>query len=445
MMRRCVVLWFLLLVSGCSTSRSVRLDTGRDTFLVIPREEAGSRPREAELTTDEFKGSLRELARDVRSFRHPTHEARQRFGVPSRGGVYRYEPRGHRLIPQATGDDGPHLLASYADEELTQAYGQWCSRKKQPGDCLRLLDEGPVLASDGKYTLAMAIAMDSVWDETAEALADMTHPQALMATVTSAVSVYLLLWTLPEPVSKGLAALLTATAIAYLGVDTVWRLLDGWLVLVREVDQATTFAQLSTAGETYGEVLGENAARIFVMLATTAIGNTAGLAAKSTRLPGSAQAALNVEVQAGYQFAALGSVKSVAMTAEGFAIALAPHAVAMAARETATSRTQKHHLATNKNEISTARGGPWTPEFRRIFKRAGMELKDPDNIVQVQGHKGPHPRAYHQAVHDRLINATEGCRTMESCRKALTTALKELAEEVSTPGTKLHRLLTRAM
>ncbi len=74
-----------------------------------------------------------------------------------------------------------------------------------------------------------------------------------------------------------------------------------------------------------------------------------------------------------------------------------------------------------------------------------MELKDPENIVQVQGHKGPHPRAYHQAVHDRLINATEGCRTLASCRQALTTALRELAEEVSTPGTMLHKLLTRAM
>src|SRR3712207_7872183 len=33
-----------------------------------------------------------------------------------------------------------------------------------------------------------------------------------------------------------------------------------------------------------------------------------------------------------------------------------------------------HHLATNKNSVSTARGGPWTPRFRRIFKKAGMEL-----------------------------------------------------------------------
>ncbi|AKQ70165.1 putative lipoprotein [Myxococcus hansupus] len=398
------------------------------------------------LDAEVFEAAVASLARDVMPSLHPLRDARRRFGVPDRSGVYAYERRGQRLIPLEERSDGPRLLENYADEELTRAYGQWCARRRHAGDCLRLLDEGPLLASDGKYTLAMAIAMDSVWDETAEALRGMADPQALMATMTASVSMYLLLWALPEPVSKGVAALVTAAAIAYLGVDTVWRLLDGWMALVRQVDRATTFAQLSAAGDAYGEVLGESAARIFVLLATAAVGNTAGLVARSSRLPGSAQAALNAEAQAGYRYAVLGAVESVSMTAEGFAIVLAPHAVAMAARGTSgASRTEKHHIATNKNDVSTLRGGPWTPEFRRIFKRAGMELKDPENIVQVRGHKGPHSRAYHQAVHDRLINATEGCRTMESCRKALTTALREMAEEVATPGTKLHKLLTRAM
>jgi hypothetical protein len=239
------------------------------------------------------------------------------------------------------------------------------------------------------------------------------------------------------------AATLTALAIAYLGVDTVWRLIDGWLTLVREVDGATTFEQLSEAGEAYGEVLGENAARVFVMLATAVIGNTAGLAAKSAGLPGSAQAALAVESQAGFQYAAVGSVQSVAMTAEGFTIALAPNALAMAERGQGDGRRQSHHLATNKNSISTARGGPWTPRFRDIFRKAGMELDDAENIVDVPGHKGPHPREYHEVVLRRLREATATCRTVEACRKALISALKDLAEEVATKGTKLNTLVTR--
>jgi hypothetical protein len=155
-----VAVWLLVVVSGCSASRQVRLDVGQDSLAVTPREEEGAGLAEAEVEDDEFEAALVELARDVRPFRSPLKEARALFGVPERGGVYWYEHRTGRL---SAGSDGPHLLESYADEELTRAYGQWCSRKKQPGDCLRLLDEGPLLASDGKYTLALAIAMDSVW------------------------------------------------------------------------------------------------------------------------------------------------------------------------------------------------------------------------------------------------------------------------------------------
>ncbi len=441
-MRLSWILLLLLIGPACSTVRVVRLDTG-DVAPIIhtPRDAEGA--NSVELDDEVFEAAVVSLARDVRPSLHPLRDARHRFGVPDRSGVYVYERRGQRLIPVEERADGPRLLMAYADERLTRDYGQWCARKRQPGDCLRLLDEGPLLASDGKYTLAMAIAMDSVWDETVEALRDMADPQAVMATVTAAVSMYLLLWALPEPVSKGVAALVTATAIAHLGVDTVWRLLDGWVALVRQVDRATTFAQLSDAGEAYGEVLGENAARIFVMLATAAIGNTAGLAAKAPGLPGSSQAALTVEAQAGYRYAALGRVEFVAMTADGFTVALAPHAVAMTAGGAdGASRTQRHHIATNKNEVSTARGGPWTPRFKAIFRRAGMELKDPENIVPVPAHRGPHPREYHEQVLFTLEEATSTCRGVVQCREALTRALNRLAREVSTPGTRLNTLVT---
>ncbi|NVJ22297.1 AHH domain-containing protein [Myxococcus sp. AM011] len=446
MKARWVVWLFLALASvGCSAARVVRLETANEPTLVhtpIIEDDAGP----VELDGDEFEEAVAVLARDVRVFTNPLREARQLFGVPERSAVYQYESRGPRLIPLKEDDssEGLRLLESYADEELTQSYGKWCARKDQPGDCLHLLAEGPLLASDGKYSLAMAIAMSSVWEETAEALEDMADPQALLATVTASVSMYMLLWTLPEPFSKGLASLLTASAIAYLGVDTVWRILNGWISLVRQVDRATNFAQLSEAGEAYGEVLGENAARIFVMLATAAIGGTLGLTAKASGLPGSAQAALAVETQAGYRFVAIGGVRSVALTAEGFTIALAPNAVAMAARGMSDGPTENHHLATNKNSVSKARGGPWTPKFEKIFRKAGMELDDVENIVSLQGHKGPHPQEYHDLVHERLYGATLHCRKVSECREVLTRALNRLAVEVRTPGTRLNQLLTKS-
>ena len=72
------------------------------------------------------------------------------------------------------------------------------------------------------------------------------------------------------------------------------------------------------------------------------------------------------------------------------------------------SKKPIHHLATNKNFISTARGGPWSPRFEAMFKKAGMSLDNDANKIAVPGHRGPHPQAYHEAVFRRLSGATEG-------------------------------------
>jgi hypothetical protein len=117
----------------------------------------------------------------------------------------------------------------------------------------------------------------------------------------------------------------------------VWRLIDGWLVLMKEVDKATTFDGLYASGEKFGDTMGEKAARAFIMLGTVALGNTAsGMAATLPKLPGAGQAAVVAETQLGIRFTApaLAQVESVAITTEGVTIALAPNAVAMAARDT---------------------------------------------------------------------------------------------------------------
>src|SRR5690606_3794405 len=100
------------------------------------------------------------------------------------------------------------------------------------------------LNGDGKYALAMALAMDSVWDEAAEALEDMVDPHAALLTVVSAGTVYFMLWVLPEPVTKLAATGLTLGLVGYLGLETVGGLMGGWVRLVEEVDGATTFEEL---------------------------------------------------------------------------------------------------------------------------------------------------------------------------------------------------------
>jgi len=98
-----------------------------------------------------------------------------------------------------------------------------------------------------------------------------------------------LLWTVPEPATKGVAAVLTVSLIIYVGVDTFWGLIQGFRHLMAEADRAVTFDELRDAGERFGKVMGRNAARAFVMLATAAIGSTgATLGAKLPALPGTA-------------------------------------------------------------------------------------------------------------------------------------------------------------
>src|SRR5262245_2854144 len=102
----------------------------------------------------------------------------------------------------------------------------------------------------------------------------------------------------------------------------------------------------------------------------------------------------------------------------------------------------EHHIATNKNWLSTARGGPWSPRFQKIFEKAGMTLEDAANKVRIPGHQGPHPEAYHQAIYDRLIAATSGLNG-QAYKERLIQELEKIAIEASTPGSPLNKLLTK--
>jgi hypothetical protein len=331
-MLRWAVLLLVAALVGCSTTKKVvRLDTGQGEPIVhVPRSEVGP----VGVDEEQFKRAIAEHSPFVPAVERPLEHARQLFGVPERSGWFRYEGRSRRLIPSEPGSH-KNLRLLPEDEELKRSYLLWCERTWGGGDCLRLLVDKPFLDGDAKYALAMAIAQSKVLGAMKEELARLVSPQAVMATVVGGLTMYAILLALPEPVSKGVAALMTLGAMAYLGWDTVWRLIDGWLVLMKEVDKATTFDAIYASGEKFGDTMGEKAARAFVMLATVAVGNTAsGMAATLPRLPGAGQAAVVAEAQLNIRFTApaLAQVESVALSSEGVTIALAPNAVAMTAR-----------------------------------------------------------------------------------------------------------------
>ena len=266
------------------------------------------------------------------------------------------------------------------------------------------------------------------------------------------MAIYAAMWLAPEPVfSKGLATVITANFVCYIGVDTFWTLIQGFRRMVEELDHATSFAAIREAGRKYGKVMGKNAARAFALLLAAAIGQTAAsFSAKVPTLPGSAQASAAGAARVGIRLTEVAQVEAVTVTAEAVTIALAPNAVASTAeglRGAASSPVDaegpEHHIATDKWTDATHSGGPWTPKFQKIFDRAGMSLNDPANKVRVRGHVGPHPQEYHEEVLDRLRDAIKGCRSMQQCSEALTAELERLAKQISTEGTSLNKLVTR--
>jgi hypothetical protein len=329
-MKLCCTAVLMVLLVGCGTaSRVVRLDTGRtDTLIFTPRSSA----EPVELDDVEFAEAVAKLARDTRPPARLQEAARRLFEVEARSGSYTYETSSRRIAPH---EPGEHLEgeSTTAEVELTRAYLRWCERTGRPGDCLRLLTESPIVNGDGRFALALALAKGAVLDEMLEAFKDMANPHAMVAAVLWTWTTYMVLVSLPDvTISKGLAAVMTATLISYVGVDTFWGLVVGFKRLMDESDRATTFNELREAGERYGKVMGRNTARAFAMLAMAAMGNTApGLAAKVPKLPGSMQAAVQAETQVGIRFAAVGEVETVVVSAESVTIAIAPGAVAMTA------------------------------------------------------------------------------------------------------------------
>jgi hypothetical protein len=446
-LHRTVALLLLTLATGCASGRVVRLEAEGAAPLVLTAR--ADETASVELERGEFKEAMSKLAQGLRAPANPHRAARQLFEVDARSGSYLFNSRTRQVMSLDDSTLEPDALP--AEVELTRAYLRWCERTGRKGDCLRLLVEGPTITGDGRYALAMAFAQGVVLDEMLDAFKDMADPQAVVSAALWTVTLYLVLWTVPEPISKGLAAVMTATAVAYLGVDTFWTLMEGFKRLVEMADRATTLDELRVAGERYGKVMGKNAARAFALLATVAIGNTAaGFASRVPTLPGSAQAAVQSGAQVGIRLSAVGEVRAVAITGEAVTIALAPGALAMTAQAMGGAGAgpvdeegHNHHIATDKWWDSAHNDGPWSPRFQKIFDKAGMSLDDPANIVRVKGHKGPHPQEYHERVLRRLTEATRRCRTQHECRDALTEELRRLAREIATEGTRLNELVRR--
>jgi hypothetical protein len=443
------ILWktnalILAVLVGCSTTpRVIQVESGArgETIVHLPRTDT---VEPVVVTPEETTQAIQRLAREVRLRGSPRETVERLFQLDALYGNYLYLLRERKLVPL---DSDPPLEGALteAEQKLVSRFRDWCrSAHGFEGDCLGgALVGGKYLDLQGRYMLAMALSKSPVLEEFEKALGAMVSMRVVIQAAMATVVTLLVLLAMPEPVTKFTAAWATAGLILWVGAETLYHLITGWFQLMEEVKAATTFEEIREAGERFGKLFSRKAAQAFAMMAMALLAHTAkGFAEQVGTLPGSAQVSMQAASREGVLLSEVGAVESVVVTADGFSVTLAPGAVAMAARGGRDDRTENHHIGTIANKKSTLRGGPWTPRFEELFARAGMRLKDPGNIVPIQGHRGPHPQRYHQIVYRRLQRALGDCRAIAECRENLTRELRALAEEIASPGTELNQLVT---
>ena len=416
----CVGAWVLVLLmlqTACATSRppgggprearAVTLAAGRDFAPV-------------QVSDVEFREALTRLVLEM--------PLRVAAPVPAVGG---------RLVRTAWA----HGAAS--DSSVEAGYARLCERRGAPGDCLSLLGESPSLSPRGRFALALGLALLPAVDEVVGVLRDASA--SAMTAVLAGLSLYLVVLLAPEPVTKGLALTMTLLLWSYLGHE-LWGLLTATKRLWDEADDAHTFHALRGASERYARVLGPNTVRVLIVLATWSMGAAASRGMAGSALPGLPQAVRHAATSGGIHLPTAAAEATAVTVAEGRLVLTLPSstsAVLAMQQQGDGEPGDLHHIATVENEKSPARGGPWTPRLKDFFDKAGMSMEDPANKVRIPGHKGPHPREYHERVFRQLRDALRRCDNTTTCREALTQELRRLAEQLRREGTELNKLVTR--
>jgi hypothetical protein len=332
------------------------------------------------------------------------------------------------------GSSQPSPLERTLREQFTERYGE-------PHFSLPPCLEGSPLL------MALRLSPQHMPQGVREGVEELVKDPAFLAGMTTALVLYGLAWVAPEPLfSKAFAASATLVLLTVFSVAELTHFGMVAFHLYQDTQNARSLEDVEAAAERFGKYLGGAGVRILAFVAMRGVG-------KNMQIPQGSLGRLwprRLSLPGGYTWSNVTSAQAVpvegTLFVTGVAAGTASSTLRSACKELSARAPgySRHHLATNKNDDSDVRGGPWTPRFERIFARAGMGLDDDANKVNLLGHFGPHPEAYHEEVFRRLEDAVRFCRTQQQCRSRLLEELKRIADEVCTPGTRLHSLTTRS-
>jgi len=251
-----------------------------------------------------------------------------------------------------------------------------CAPSEPPDGCLVLPSNAPPPETLARLRLALSFAMDTVWEGAAVPVSEYMDPLAFKVMVYTALCTYLvlLLVPVPEPVTKGVAAVLTLYLVAYLGLGPMRELVRAGDRLLEESARATTTGELRAAGQRFGRVLGDSGMRVLLLMATAALGGKGSMVGKGPKLPGFGKAALLSPVRTGVRLEAAGQVGSVVLGAEELVVVLAPTAVAANAMGPGGS------LPTDQNAEAGASNGSSPPQG--LLDSQAKHITKIDNIIR---------------------------------------------------------------
>ncbi|WP_395845439.1 AHH domain-containing protein [Cystobacter fuscus] len=424
LLRLCMALC-LVLPTSCMTSRGSAVD------------EANPKPEPVAVRVSELPGGRLRLAfepvePDLTLEQVPPHEAQEVLAIFHES-FPREKGRHFRLVRTSTGPE-PAEWEQRLREEFLSRYG--VPEVPLPG----ALETSPVF-------MALKMSPPYMGEGARDAARELFRSPVFLSSVALSVLVYFSAWLAPEPLfTKAFVMALTLRLALLVGVLELNQFARACARLYQEAEAARSVEELEAVAERFGKTVGGTGLRVLMLAASMGVARglpevpQGGLGALLWAPRHALAGGMTVEGAATVQMVADGTIIVTGMAA-GTATSAAGNAC------TDGTESQKdyhwHHLATNKNEISSRYGGPWTPLFEKLFTKAGMSLDAAENLVYLKGHKGPHPEEYHSEVYQRLETALRKCQTVAQCRSNLVRALQKVADEVCSPGASLHQWVTK--
>jgi hypothetical protein len=318
MLRRLAVATLLALLSACSTSHVVRLDTGQGTPL---EHKPPSWNESVKVDEDDFERALTRLLLEEPLTLRPAQA----------GWLVRVSHPGNT-------PDKPW------QDMLRKSLGGMCRAGQSKEDCISLLDDVMGLSEEEKLAVALGLSFQPLRESIAEAVKDTLAPQLFYSVIATGVVTWVVLAANPEPVFTKGAAIVSALMLIYLGGDTFLEVLKASFELKRATDKATTFEELEEASQRFGRTAGPRVARVMILAVTVLVGRgmtggAAWLASRLPMLPHFSEAAALGASQLRLNLATVDQVSTVAVVEGNLVIALAPTAVAMINRGDGSAST----------------------------------------------------------------------------------------------------------